>query len=144
LEKEGGYRIDSIIVDTGIIYSLADTEDSWHKHAVKFVTTFHGRLIVPSPVIAEACYLLNKNIGGEAEFIKSLINREVMIEHFDVNDLNRCVELFKQYKDINLGFVDTSLIAIAERLKICKILTTDRRHFSVIKPLHCQAFMLLP
>jgi len=50
----------------------------------------------------------------------------------------------KQYADANIGLVDASLVAVAERLGINTIITTDRRHFSLIKPAHCSAFTLLP
>lgn len=143
---EKGFRIESAVVDTGIIYALADTKDSWHERAVDFVEAFDGRLIIPSTIIPEACYLLNTFLGQSAEtgFINSLLKRELTIEHFKDSDLARCVELLKKYGDSNIGFVDASLIAVAERLKIPKIITTDRRHFSIIRPAHCKAFQLLP
>lgn len=143
---ETRYKIDYVTIDTGIIYALADTKDSWHKQSVDFISTFKGRLVVPSTVIPEACYLLNEYLGQPAEigFINSLINRELVVEHFSDHDLTRCMELLKKYDNLNLGFVDASMIAISERLKIQKILTTDRRHFSVVKPNHCEAFLLLP
>jgi uncharacterized protein len=37
-----------------------------------------------------------------------------------------------------------SLIAIAERLGIDTIATLDRRHFTVVRPAHVEAFTLLP
>jgi predicted nucleic acid-binding protein len=43
-----------------------------------------------------------------------------------------------------IGFVDATLVAIAERLKLTTIATTDRRHFSRIQPAHVRAFTLLP
>jgi len=143
---EKGYKIDPVIVDTGIVYALADTKDSWHRQAVDFITAYQGRLIVPSPAIPEACYLLNTYLGpsAETEFVKSLVNRELVVEHFNSADLSRCIELLKKHDDSNIGFVDAAIIAIAERLNICKILTTDRRHFSIIKPKHCEALTLLP
>jgi len=143
---EESYKIESVIIDTGIIYALADKKDSWHKKAFDFVKVFKDRLIIPSPVIPEACYLLSSYLGqsSEVSFIQSLINKEIIIEHFAPNDLIRCAELLKQYNYLNLGFVDTTLVAISERLKIRRILTTDRRHFSTVKPKHCEAFTLLP
>jgi hypothetical protein len=64
--------------------------------------------------------------------------------HFNADDLSRCIELLKKHKDFNIGFVDASIIAISERLNVCKILTTDRKHFSMIEPRHCKVFNLLP
>jgi len=59
-------------------------------------------------------------------------------------DMARIVEILKQYADANIGFVDASLVAVSERLRITTIFTTDRRHFSLINPAHCSAFTLLP
>jgi hypothetical protein len=43
-----------------------------------------------------------------------------------------------------LGSVDASVIAVAERLAIQEVATLDRRHFSVVRPLHVAALTLLP
>ncbi|MDQ2738090.1 MAG: VapC toxin family PIN domain ribonuclease, partial [Actinomycetota bacterium] len=43
-----------------------------------------------------------------------------------------------------LGAVDATVIAVAERLGITEIATLDRRHFSVVRPAHVEAFTLLP
>ncbi|MCX8027308.1 MAG: PIN domain-containing protein [Thermodesulfovibrionales bacterium] len=140
------YKIDAVIIDTGIIYAAADIQDSWNKKTVNFLNKFNGRLIIPSSVIPEVCYLLNTYLGQSAEivFIQSLVNKEMIIEHLKFEDLQRTVTLLKTYDYLNLGFVDASVIAISERLKIGKILTTDRRHFSAVKPQHCETFTLLP
>lgn len=125
---------------------MADKDDRWHKPSASFVESHRGRLIVPSPVIPEICYLLNAYLGQASEmaFLTSLANRELSIEHFNAGDLHRSMELMNQYKDANIGFVDASVAAIAERLKITELLTTDRRHFSIIRPGHCKGFVLLP
>jgi uncharacterized protein len=140
------FKIEPAIVDTGIIYALADKKDKWHEPAVDFLKTFHSKLIVTSSVIPEACYLLNTYLGlsAEAAFVKSLADRELLIEHFNNIDMTRCMELLHEYKDANIGFVDASIMAIAERLKVKKIFTTDRRHFSILKPKHCKSFTLAP
>lgn len=46
--------------------------------------------------------------------------------------------------DADLGFVDASLVAIAERLRIGSILTVDRTHFSLVRPRQCRSFRLYP
>jgi len=143
---EKTYKVDAVLIDTGIIYALADRTDTWHKKAVDFTTAFMGKLLVPSPVIPEACYLLNSFLGANAElaFLHSLIKKELVIEHSKEDDLLRIVELLKKYRDQNIGYVDASLIAVAERLKIKKVLTTDRKHFPIIKPNHCERFAIFP
>jgi hypothetical protein len=40
--------------------------------------------------------------------------------------------------------VDAAVIAIAERLQLTEIATLDHRHFTVVRPRHTAAFVLLP
>jgi len=50
----------------------------------------------------------------------------------------------KVYADLLLGAVDASVVAIAERLGVKEIATLDRRHFSVVRPRHAEAFSIVP
>jgi hypothetical protein len=43
-----------------------------------------------------------------------------------------------------LGLVDASVVALAERLKLRKLATTDRRHFSTVRPTHVPHLELVP
>lgn len=135
-----------VLVDTGIIYALADRSDAWHIRVRTFVQNFKGKLIIPATVIPEACYLLHTHLSPQAEtaFISSIVNRELRLEQVDEEDMGRAVEIINTYSDLSIGLVDASVVAVAERLKITALMTTDRRHFSVIKPKHCPTFTLLP
>lgn len=138
--------IAPVLLDTGIIYALADRSDAWHLKARNFIQDFKGTLILPSSVIPEACYLLQTHLSAQAEtaFIQSIVNRALRLEQVDEDDMGRAVEVMNSYLDLSIGFVDSSIVAVAERLKISSVMTTDRRHFSVICPKHCPAFTLLP
>jgi predicted nucleic acid-binding protein len=138
--------IAPVLVDTGIIYALADRSDSWHVRARTFVQNFKGKLIVPATVIPEACYLLQTHLSPQAEtaFINNIVNRALRLEQVDEEDLGRAVDIMNTYSELSIGLVDASVVAVAERLKITAVMTTDRRHFSIVKPKHCPAFTLLP
>jgi len=136
----------AILVDTGILYAMADIDDNWHKPIKVFLKTTKDILIVPITVLPEICYLLNIHLGQEAErkLISSIIQGALRIEGLTIEDFQRTFQLLEIYSDANIGFVDASMVAIAERLKIHRILTTDRKHFSFIRPRHCQTLILLP
>ncbi|HKZ42705.1 MAG TPA: PIN domain-containing protein [Candidatus Hodarchaeales archaeon] len=144
MEKE--QKIDSIVVDTGAIFALADRTDAWHRRCSRFVSGYRGRFIVPCTVIPEVSYLLNAYLGQFAErvFVESLLRKELSIDHFQPEDLERSHELLKRYSDLNLGLVDASIVSICERRRIFDILTTDRRHFSVVKSEQGKHFHLWP
>jgi uncharacterized protein len=135
-----------ILVDTGILYAMADIDDAWHDSTKTFLQSTQDILLMPITVLPEICYLLNTHLGQQSErkLITSIIHGELRIEGLTNEDFRRSFQLLETYADINIGFVDASMVAIAERLKLHRILTTDRKHFSAIRPRHCHAFELLP
>lgn len=135
-----------IVVDTGPLYAMADRDDDWHHRVVRFLERSRDELIVPVTVLPEAAYLLAAHLGPEAErkLVQSVVNGELAVEELMLQDLRRVLELLRRYEDARIGFVDATIVAIAERLKISRILTTDRRDFSLVRPRHCKAFELLP
>lgn len=143
---EEGQALETALLDTGVIYALADRKDAWHRRCADFVEGYAGRLLVPSTVVPEACYLLGTHLGRLAElaFVRALADGELTVVHFTAGDLARCVALLKTYGDAAIGFVDSSVAAIAERLKVTKIVTTDRRHFSIVKGVDGRPYTLLP
>ncbi len=143
---EKGQILEAALLDTGVLYALADRKDAWHRRCADFAEEFEGRLLVPSTVVPETCYLMGTHLGRHAElaFVRALAGGELTVVHFNADDLSRCVGLLKIYSDAAIGFVDSSVAAIAERLRITKILTTDRRHFSIIRSKDGRPYTLLP
>jgi predicted nucleic acid-binding protein len=133
-----------LLVDSGILYALADADDSWHERAVAWSSRVRDLLLVPVTVVPEVAHLLHTRLGPEAElrFASALARRELVVEQVTAADFERCVELLAAYPDI--GTVDASLVAVAERLHLAALVTTDRRHLSTIRPRHRQRFELLP
>lgn len=134
----------AVLVDTGILYALADADDRWHSPATAWLENVSELLIVSVTALPEVAYLLQTRLGAAAElaFVQSVAAGELEVEELRRPDLARCCEVMRRYPDI--GFVDASIVAIAERLKIETIATTDRRHFQSIKPKHAKSFTLLP
>ncbi len=135
-----------VLVDTGPLYAMADRDDGWHGRVVRFLERSRDELVVPVTVLPEAAYLLSAHLGSEAEqaLVRSVAIGEMAVEALTVQDLARTLELLKRYASARIGFVDATVVATAERLKIVGILTTDRRHFSLVRPSHCATFELLP
>jgi len=46
--------------------------------------------------------------------------------------------------DLRIGAVDAAVDAMAERLGVSRIATSDHRHFAVVRPAHLAHFELLP
>lgn len=102
--------------------------------------------LVPEPVIAEVCYLLERERGSRAEaaFLRSFRRHELRLAPVTDEDTDRMADLVEAYADLSLGGVDAAIIATSERLGISTIATLNRRDFSVVRPRHVSALSLIP
>lgn len=123
-----------------------NASDRWHSAVVDWFTVNREEVLIPESALAEICYLLSSRLGPQAEldFIGSIVSGELATVPLKGEDLDRAAQLMREYHDLRIGFVDASIVAIAERLESQQILTTDRRHFAAIRPRHTRSFQLLP
>lgn len=126
--------------------AAADEGDPRHIDCRRLLERQRGPLFVPVLVVSEVAYLLQRAAGSliELRFIADVIEGTYEPLPVDPVDWVRIAELGMQYRDLSLGTVDASVVAAAERLKVTQIATLDRRHFSVVRPTHVDAFELLP
>lgn len=136
----------TVVADTGALYALVDAGDVWHARVTTWWRSNSSAIVIPVTVLPEICSLLQTRIGPAAElaFVQGLAEDEFTVEPTESEDFVRAASLIDQYADLPLGFVDASIVAMAERLEARDVLTTDRRHFSVVRPRHAKRFTLLP
>lgn len=136
----------SVIADTGPLYALIDSSDVWHERVVEWWRNNADEILVPVCVLPEVCYLLHQRISHAAEsaFVRAIANGDFAVEPLETEDVIRADQLMSKYSDLGIGFVDATVVALAERLDVTDILTTDRRHFGVVKPRHVAALTLRP
>ncbi len=135
-----------MVVDAGPLYAYVDADDAHHRSSLNLLESHPGPLVVPMLVITEVAYLLGTRLGAgpEVRFLGDLASGDFHVEPVAAADWMRIAALVARYRDLPLGTVDASVVATAERLKIREIATVDRRHFSVVRPNHVEAFTLLP
>lgn len=138
--------IAALVVDAGPLYAYVDADDAHHAECLELLQTHRGPLVVPTLVITEAAYLIGSRLGAEAEvrFLGDFAEGLFAVEPVHPADWLRIAELVAKYRDLPLGTADASVVAVAERRNITAVATTDRRHFSVIRPNHTTHLTLLP
>lgn len=101
---------------------------------------------MPALVITEVIFLIGTRLGSDAEvrFIGDLAAGDFVVEAPAEHDWIRIAELVHAYRDLPLGSVDASVVALCERRGINRVATLDQRHFSVVRPKHADGFELLP
>lgn len=138
--------IENSLIDAGFLFAVFDDKDSHHEERSKAFDHEIVTAILPDVVLPEIAYLILREMNVETlvEFLRAMANKEYLVARATDKDLGRAAEILEQYNDNNIDLVDAVIVAMAERLRIKKILTVDRRHFSVFKPKHATAFEITP
>jgi predicted nucleic acid-binding protein len=134
-----------MITDTGVVYASMDRSDPSHAACVELLQRTGDPLLVPTPVLVELDWLGDaRGVPVLDATLESVENGSIVVTDLTPADYVRIRELCRQYRDLGLGMVDASVVAVAERLEQDTIATLDHRHFSVVRPLHVDAFTLVP
>ncbi len=135
----------TLVADSGALYALYDADDAHHAGVREVIDGEQGAIILPMVMLGELDYLLRELLGMDAEldFLDAIATGGYTLEPLAPSDLERCRELIKGYRDLDLGLVDAAVIATAERLGVRDILTVDERDFRAVHPRR-GPFRLLP
>ena len=142
--------IRPIVADTGGllrgIARKADGSPSFPDY--EEVLTRASIVIVPGLVLAEVDYFLRDERVAMRKLTAEIFDPATRYEYEPPipSDLVRGLELDAKFKELGLGLVDGTLAAVAERRKVYRVLTTDRRDFLAIRvgPRLSQKLELLP
>lgn len=84
--------------------------------------------------------------GVEAELavLRELSGGAYELATISTDDLVTATEVVERYRDLGIGITDASIVVLADRYRTNTILTLDRIHFSVLRPLSGGRFTLVP
>jgi len=135
-----------VIVDTSALLAFFDRDEPDHV-AVSAVLAHPVEPLVVSPyVVAELDYLVGARLGVSAELaaLRELAGGAWDLPTMDVSDLERACSIIERYADQALGVADASNVVLADRYGTRTVVTLDRRHFSILRPLNGGRFKMLP
>jgi predicted nucleic acid-binding protein len=139
-----------LVADTGgLLRALARTpkgDASFPEYEAAL--TAASRVIVPGLVLAEVDYFLREDRRAMRKLVAEIFDPSTRYEYelpFP-SDLVRALEIDARFKDLEMGLVDGTVAAVAERRQVYRILTTDRRDFGAVQvgPRFDRALDLVP
>ena len=132
-----------VVADTGAILALLDADDAHHDEMRAAYAEDPDGWVLPWAILAEVDYLVGRELGEDARrsWVEDLATGAFCVEWGRMADLGRARALDTQYRALDLGLVDSVVMAIAERLG-ASIATVDLRHFGAVQLVH--APKLLP
>ena len=135
-----------IIADTSGL--IAFFSESGPKHeAVAAWVDVHDPVMAVSPyVLAEVDYLVatRKGVDAESAVLAELSGGAYELARMDAPDVVAARRVVERYRDLGVGLADASLAVLAQRYRTRTILTLDRKHFSVMRPLDGGTFTIVP
>ena len=135
-----------LIADTSGLLSFFDTSEPDLIAVDAVLAEEHGLVIVSPYVVAELDYLVAKRwgTGRELAILDELGSGEWTLACLDAQELQLAAGIVEQYRDRRIGVTDASIVVLADRYKTDRILTLDRRHFSVLRQRNGKPFTILP
>ena len=135
-----------LVCDTSGLIAYFDASDKHCSEITAVMDADEGPFVVSPYVIAELDYLVatRRGLGAELSVLAELTGGAWELPSIDATDLEEIGHVIERYSDQQIGVTDASLVVLADRYRTNRLLTLDRRHFAVIRPLSGRQFDLLP
>jgi uncharacterized protein len=136
--------VPRMLIDAGPLIALGDADDQWHEPCRELTRQIADDLVTVWPAVAEAMYMLGRVAGGQDRLWKWLVGDGPEIAPLDRADLPRMCELMHKYRDLPMDLADAAIVRVAERERIRRVFTIDRRDFELYRPSRLGRFEILP
>ena len=135
-----------MIIDTSALLAYFDTDEPDHRAVTSLIDDADEPLIVSPYVVAELDYLVASRLGVAAEVavLAELASGAWDLPAIDAEGLRDARTVVERYADQQIGVADASNVVLAARYRTKTIVTLDRRHFDVLRPLDGGRFMVMP
>jgi predicted nucleic acid-binding protein len=135
-----------ILVDSSGLFAAIVGNQRGHEVVRRVIEAERGPFVLSPFVLAEVDYLVAEREGVDAELalLEEVEAGAYEVASFTNDDVGEARRVVDQYRDLNIGLADASLVVLAARLKTERVLTFDERHFRAIRAPSGRPFALLP
>lgn len=135
-----------IICDTSALIAAYGSVQPVQGKAERVLRDDPGPLILSPFVLAELDYMVNRDsgAGGELKVLADVAGGVYSVAEFSRADVAQATGVVERYSDLRIGLADASIVVLAARYGTTRVLTLDERHFRAMRPLHAEAFTILP
>lgn len=119
------------LVDAGPLVGWLNRSDQWHEWAVATLSTVRGPLHTSEIVLGEACWHLGGNTQPAHALLSLVRMGAIRLLHSWPEQMQRAQELMLKFERMDAS--DASLVVLSEIHRNARIITTDRRDFTVYR-----------
>ncbi|MBI1864384.1 MAG: PIN domain-containing protein [Nitrospirae bacterium] len=133
-----------ILVDAGPLVALVHADDAEHERCKEAFRGMREPLGTAWPAVTEAIYLLGFSLTAQ-EALWDMIERGVVVLlPLDAEDVPRMRDLMRKYRSLPMDLADAALVRLAERERLSRIFTIDRRDFQIYRIGRAGRFSIIP
>jgi predicted nucleic acid-binding protein len=136
--------VPAVLVDAGPLVALIDRSDPHHQACTAALQSITDPLLSVWPVVTEAMYLLAFSWRAQEALWDLVSSQDLTLAALDYADAPRLRDLMHKYRDPPMDLADAALVRIAERERLRRVFTLDRRHFTLYRPARLGRFVILP
>jgi uncharacterized protein len=114
-----------ILADSGPLIALFHEKDKYHKKVIQTIEKNDFLLTTTWPVLTEVFYFLSSHKGKTHLFLEWIERGGLEIHSLFLSDLDYIKNRILKYSDVPMDLADASLMCIAERESIYKIISID-------------------
>lgn len=133
-----------LLIDAGPLVAIMRESDDRRADCVRVLKSLREPIATVWPVVTEAMYLLGSSWRVQDGLWEQIISGRLVLLPLEPADLERMRELMRKYQDLPMDHADAALVCVAEREKIARIFTIDRRDFERYRPKGIGHFTILP
>jgi hypothetical protein len=123
--------------------ALIDRSESNHHKCVQWFKGFSGRLYSTEAVLTEVLYLLNFSITAQKAAFDFVLELIVEIIPTDIDSTRQARALMAKYADLPMDYADATLVTLAENAAVSRIVTLDKKDFSIYRLPGGKSFKIL-
>ena len=133
-----------ILIDAGPLIALINAADRHHQSCRQSFASLAEPIGTVWPALTEAMYLLRASWAAQLALWEIFQRGAITLVPLGVDDIPRMRELMEKYRDLPMDLADAALVRVAEREKIRRVFTLDRRDFTIYRANGIGRFTILP
>jgi hypothetical protein len=136
--------VTGVLVDAGPLVAVLDRADPHHAACLAVLRSLPPPLLTVWPAVTEAVYLLGFSSVAQRALLEFVVEGTLQLLPLAEEDVPRMRDLMQKYRDLPMDLADAALVRVAERERISRVFTLDRRDFAVYRPARLGRFQITP
>jgi uncharacterized protein len=135
----------AVVLDTSVVVALVVADEPDHEDVRRWISEVDDDLITTPLALAEIDHVVERRAGWVVlTRVWQDFDRGAYQVRWWADALQETLRIVRTEQRMNLGIVDASLVALAERLGTDRIATLDHRHFRTLTLRSGKHFTVLP